>query len=218
MTAEKIDIPDELMILNPEFQKKPVVIGKEAYMVYPLTEGQTERVSRLIADLMSDITSMDMQCPKCKNIFPNMLGEQETCGVCKGEPRLISMQKSPIEALTCEERVPKLIQEVVGIPAKVVKESLTIPQAKHVAAVLFEQNFKDESNIPEESGKNFQALLDWMGLGAEAKAGNKAEIEKTNTGEELEKSMKPLPMNTDSPESTSKEDGKKKAMEGENIS
>ena len=218
MEAEKIEIPDELKILNPESQKKPVVIGVEAYMVYPLTEGQAERVSQLISDIISDISTMDMKCPNCNHIFSNALGQQETCNKCRGNGsggkkgkaghRLVSMQRTPVESLTHEDRIPRLIEELVGIPKEGVKETLTINQFKHIAGVLYEQNFNEKgSGLPEESRKNFKALLSWIGLGAQ-KIQEPTTLADSNIVD-LAKSMKPLHTNTDSQENISKEDGKK---------
>lgn len=216
MIAEKIDIPEELKILSPELQKKPVVIGAEAYMVYPLTEGQAERVSQLISDIISDISTMDMKCPSCNHIFSNALGQQEICNRCKGNGgkkgkgssghRLVSMQRTPVASLTHEDRIPQLIEQLVGIPKEGVKETLTINQFKHIAGVLYEQNFNEEgSGLPEESRKNFKALLGWIGLGAQ----KMEPIPADGNIVDLAKSMKPLPTSTDSQENISKEDGKK---------
>jgi len=207
MQAEKIEIPDELRILNPELQKKPVVIGTEAYMIYPLTEGQAERVSKLLSDVIIDITTLDMQCPNCKHVFQNMLGRQETCNRCrvkgKGGSQLKSMQKPPVEALTYEDRVPRLIEELVGIKVTDVKSSLTVNQCKHIAGVLYVQNFMEEEGggLPEESKKNFKALLNWI-----------SPEEKENTVVASEKSMKPLPMNMDLQENISREDGRQEEV------
>lgn len=216
MKAEKIEIPDELKILNPESQKEPVVIGVEAYMVYPLTEGQAERVSQLISDIISDISTMDMKCPNCNHIFSNALGQQETCNKCKGGAggkkgkaghRLVSMQRTPVESLTHEDRIPRLIEELVGIPKEGVKETLTINQFKHIAGVLYEQNFNEEgSGLPEESRKNFKALLTWIGLGAQK---TQEAIPADSNMVDFAKPTKPLPTSTDSQENISKEDGKK---------
>lgn len=213
MNAEKIDIPNELRILNPEFQKKPVLVGKDAYMIYPLTEGQAERVSQLISDIIIDITTLDMKCPNCDHIFPNKLGRQETCNKCsnkkgKGGHQLVSMQKTPVEALTQEDRIPKLVEELVGIPEIEVKDNLTINQFKHLAGVLYEQNFKEEgegAGLPDDSRKNFQALLDWVGLGAPQKPMK----EKKEDTVALEKSTKPLPTSMGLQENMFKENGSK---------
>ena len=126
----------------------------------------------------------------------------------------MSLQKTPVEALTKEDRIPLLVEELVGISAEEVKNNLTINQFKHIAGVLYEQNFEEEK-LPEESRKNFQALLDWVGLGARTKPRQtveEKEKEKIDTVA-LEKSTKPLPTNTDSQENMSEEDGKQKQAE-----
>jgi uncharacterized C2H2 Zn-finger protein len=222
MDAEKIEIPDELKILNPETQKMPIVIGLDAYMVYPLTEGQAERVSQIISDIITDITTLDVRCPNCGHVFKDQLGRQETCNRCSGKGSgrktskkgghvLVSLQKPPVEALVCEERLPKLVEEILGIPAATVKEKLTVNQFKHIAGVLYVQNFKEEgAGLPDDSRKNFQALLGWTGLGAQESM--VVEDEKKKENEELqadsEKSTKPLQANMDLQESTSGADGK----------
>lgn len=218
MKAEKIDIPEELKILNPETQKKPIVIGSEAYMVYPLTEGQAERVSELISNIITDITTLDVKCPNCDHVYPGMLGKQDTCTKCKkkgkGKHALKSMQKPPVVALTFEDRIPKLIEGLIGIPLDSVKEDLTINQFKHIAGVLYEQNFKEEGGgLPRDSAKNFNALLDWIGLGAQ-----KNEELVKEALKDLEKSTSHSQASTDSPENTSKEDGSSKAQEEEKDS
>jgi hypothetical protein len=157
---------------------------------------------------------MNVQCPVCKTIYPNELGKQSRCTKCPKKTILESLQKPPVEALTFQDRVPKLVEEVVGIPTSKVKESLTIPQLKHIAGVLYSQNFKDQGVLPEDSVKNFEALLSWVGLGAEKKIPEPTPTEST---EGLEKSMKPLPMNTDSPENTSKVSGEQIEMEDGNL-
>lgn len=223
MDAEKIEIPDELKILNPETQKMPIVIGLDAYMVYPLTEGQAERVSQIISDIITDITTLDVKCPNCGHVFKDQLGRQETCNRCKGSGGrktskkgghvLVSLQKPPVEALVCEERLPKLVEEILGIPAATVKEKLTVNQFKHIAGVLYVQNFKEEdAGLPDDSRKNFQALLDWTGLGAQKSSSVVEDEKKKEENEEpqadSEKSTKPSQVNMGSQESISGEDGK----------
>lgn len=216
MEAEKIEIPDELQILNPETQKKPIVIGAQGYMIYPLTEGQAEHVSQIISDVITDVSTMDVKCPNCGYVFKGQLGRQETCNRCsgkkgkKGGHLLVSLQKPPVEALVCEDRLPTLIEEILGIPAAKVKESLTVNQFKHIAGVLYVQNFKEEDGgLPDDSRKNFQALLDWTGLGAQKPIVAERPVqEKKEDTADLEKSTKLLPTNTDLQESTFEEDGK----------
>lgn len=201
MIAEKIDIPKELEILNPESQKRPIVVGRDAYLLYPLTEGQAERVSQLISGIITDIVRQDAECPACHNVYEGALGKKVFCSKCKGKQRLVSLQKTPYEALTYEDRIPKLLEELIGISASTAKESLTIPQFKHIAAVLYGQNFKDDGAIPEESRKNFQSLLEWLGLGADSSP-TQNQLQSAS-----EKFTKASPTSTDSPESTSGENG-----------
>lgn len=225
MEAEKIDIPEELKILDPESQKQPIVVGKEGYMIYPLTEGQAEHVSKIISDVITDITTMDLVCPNCDFVYKNQLGKQETCNRCnsgagkrkKGHKHaLVSLQKPPVEALVCEDRLPKLIEEILGIPSDEVKSNLTVNQFKHIAGILYVQNFKEEGGgLPDDSRKNFKALLDWTGLGAPEPVTplppppqqQKDQTKKTDTADS-EKSTKPSPTSTDLQESMSEEDGK----------
>jgi len=202
--AEKVEIPDELKVLCPELQKQVIVIGSDGYMLYPLTEGQAERLSGLITDIMTDIMTTDLKCPKCGEVYPGSLGKKEFCNKCKGKIRLESAQKSPIEALTYQDRIPIMIEEMVGVPATDVKNSLTIPQFKHIAGVLYGQNFKDDGVVPDESKKNFKEMMKWIGMGP------KNEMEKVVKADilESEKSTNHSHMSMDSQENTSKENGK----------
>lgn len=206
--AEKVEIPDELKMLCPETQKKVIVIGGDGYMLYPLTEGQAERLSTLITDIMTDIMTQDVECPKCHEVYSGALGKKQFCSKCKGKIGLVSLQKSPIEAMINGERVPRLIEELIGVPLVEVKKSLTIPQFKHLAGVLYEQNFKDEGVVPEDSKKNLTELMKWIGVGSQASP-LAANIDMSP----LDKSMNHSPTSTDLPESTSKENGEPEKTE-----
>jgi len=174
MEPEKTAIPDELKTLNPEMQKEVIVVGTEAYFVYPMTEGQVERMSRIISEIFEEIFTTDMVCPSCRKVFRNAMGRVDVCNQC-ADAVLEPKQKSPVEALTREDRIVKIVEELVGIKAAKVKEGMTIAQFKHAAGVIYKQNFKDEGVVPEESAKNFKALLDMLGLGANRLMGGKAE-------------------------------------------
>ena len=202
---ERVEIPDDLKVLCPENQKKVIVVGANGYMLYPLTEGQAEKMSSLISDIMTDIMTSDLKCPKCNEVYPGALGKKDFCSKCKSKVRLESAQKSPIEALTVEDRIPKMIEELIEIPANEVKEQLTVPQFKHIAGVLYGQNFKDDGVVPEESKKNFSEMMKWIGLTEEKP--------KQNSLSESGKSMNSLPASTDLQESTSRENGESKEME-----
>ena len=204
--VEKIDIPDELKALNPETQGKPIVIGKQGYMIYPLTEGQVERVSKLLSDIVNDVFTHDLICPNCNYVHKDMLGKKETCNRCKGKHRLNDLQKTPLEALSQDDRALKFLEELINVPVAETRDLITIPQFKHLVGVLYEQNFKEEGIIPEKSRKNFQAVLGWIGPGLSSKT------IQDNPEQVLATSTKPLHMSTDLEESTSKEGGRGEKM------
>ncbi len=194
----KNDIPKELEILNPEWQKKPIMLGTKVMDLYPLTEGQAEKLSRTIGDIVYDLYNTDCICPLCKKVYKDAEGRQMVCTNKKcNEAELESLQKDAIDAILGKHRIRSILSEVLGLTEVEIKRG-TIPQLRHIAGTLFIQNFDDELTLPEGSAKNFQRLLEWMGIATEKRAPQFP----------LEKSTKPLPTNMDTHESISTEDGK----------
>ena len=190
------NIPKELEVLNPEWQAKPILIGQKVHTLYPLTEGQAEKLSKTISKIIYDIYNTDVKCPKCDTVYKDMLGKQFVCTnkSCTGES-LVELQQEAITAILGSGRLKNILSELFNIPESDIKRA-TIPQLKYIAGLLFIQNFSEES-IPEDSEKNFQGLLSWMGIGTETRESVPSE-QFTNTS----------PLNTDTPENISKENGK----------
>lgn len=191
-------IPKELEILNPEWQKKPIMLGRKVMDLYPLTEGQAEKLSRTIGDIIYDLYNTDCVCPKCGRVYKDAEGKQLVCGgkKCNGA-ELEGLQKDAIDAVLGKHRIRNILCEVLNLTDSEIKRG-TIPQLRHIAGILFIQNFDDELTLPKGSAKNFERLLDWMGL----------TVEKRGPQSQSEKFTKPLPMSMDTPENTSKESGK----------
>ena len=196
---ESFEIPEELTILNPETQRKMVVIGKKAYWLYPLTEGVCEKFALEVGEILKPIFTLDCKCDKCGKRHTGVLGKKTECD-CGGN--LTSLQKSPMNVLLEKGRVAKLTGEILGIPSETIRKNATIAQIKHLAAVLWRQNFDDEAIVPEESSKNFQRFLEWMGLSQNQEASEKKDL----VSEEFTSN---LPLNMDGQGSTFREDGKK---------
>lgn len=192
---DRMDIPEELEVLNPEWQAKPILIGRKVYTLYPLTEGQAEKLSKTIRDIIYCIYTMDVQCPRCGKVYKEASGKLFVCSKkgCEEEP-LNDLQVDATSAILDQGRIKKIIAELFDIPEVEVKRA-TIPQLKYIAGLLYLQNFSDES-APENSEKNFQGLLNWMGIGMEARQ-----------SVPLEQSMNTSPESTGSPENISKESG-----------
>lgn len=192
----EFDIPKELEILNPEFQAKPILIGKKIHTLYPLSEGQAEKLSKTISKIIYDIYTTDMQCPNCGTVYKDALGKKEVCTKpkCK-EEHLEELQKEVVEAILGGGRIKQVLAELFGIPEVDVARA-TLPQLKYIAGLIYMQNFSPES-VPEESEKNFQDLLRWMGLGG-----------MTETTVPSEPYMNTSQVNTDSQENISKGSGK----------
>lgn len=194
----KSDIPKELEILNPEWQKKPIMLGTKVMDLYPLTEGQAEKLSRTIGEIVYDLYNTDCVCPVCKKVYKDAEGKQMVCSNRKcNEAELESLQKDAIEAILGKHRIRSILCELLGLTESEIKRG-TIAQLRHIAGTLYIQNFDDELTLPEDSAKNFERLLSWMGL----------VVERREPQFQSEKSMKPLPTNMDSQESISTEDGK----------
>ena len=191
-----VEIPKELEVLNPEWQKKPILIGKKVHVLYPLTEGQAEKLSKVLGDVLYEIYTTDCKCPKCGRVYKDALGNMEVCPgkKCAEEP-LVDLQAPAVDAILKRGRIRVLLGELLGIPEADVRRA-TVPQLRYIAGIIFIQNFDEESTLPVGAEKNFERLLDWLGLGA-------APAEPASG-----KSTKPLPMSTDGQGSTSKEDGK----------
>lgn len=199
MTTEGFEIPSELAVLNPETQKKIVPIGNKAYNLYPLAEGMCEKLSIEIQEILRTIFTQDCQCADCKKIYKDSLGKLEKCE-CGGS--LASLQKTPASVLL-GGKVPKILAEVLGLPEKYIQENATLAQLKHLAAVLWSQNFDDEVTMPEDSKKNFQRFLEWTGILPKLQGSMKSrESDSASEG-----STKSSPINTDGKESMSKEGG-----------
>lgn len=192
----QIDIPKELEVLNPEWLAKPILIGKKVYTLYPLTEGQAEKLSKTTNEIIYNIYTTDMRCPKCGKVYKDALGKLFVCSKrnCEEEP-LEELQMDAIAAILDGGRLKRIIAELFDIPETEVKRA-TLPQLKYIAGLLYLQNFSDDS-APEDSEKNFKGLLNWMGIGMEARESVPLEPS-TNTSQK----------NTDLPESISKENGK----------
>ena len=193
--TENLDIPKELEILNPEWQAKPILIGMKVHTLYPLTEGQAEKLSKTISGIIHDIYTTDMQCPRCNAVYKDALGNFSMCKKPKCKGLLEAQQKEVIEAILGGGRLKKVLAELLDIQEEDVAES-TIPQLKYIAGLLYAQNFSEDS-VPEGSEKNFQELLTWMGMGTEERM-----------SAPLEQSMNILPENTDLPENILEENGK----------
>ena len=194
MTEQSV-IPKELEILNPEWQVKPILIGTKIYQLYPLTEGQAEKLSKIISELVYDIYTTDAVCPKCQAFYHDAVAnKQEFCTKCKSVA-LDSLQKTAIDAILGKGRIKKVLAELLGIKEIDVTKA-TVAQLRYIAGLLYLQNFKPETSLPEGSEKNFQELLGWMGV----------EMEPRQSA--LEPSMSISRENTDSPENTSKGNGK----------
>jgi len=171
--AKEIPIPEELSVLLPETNKKVVVIGDKAYEIFPLWEGQLEKISKDIANYFDSIFSDDRRCPKCGKVVKNAIAKKiEECPVDK--EALEDMRKSPIEAILGGGKVPDWIEMVLGIPKEEIREKITFPQLKHLAAVFYQQNFSTDG-LPQESRENFQKLLGMIGLGKATPAANQEE-------------------------------------------
>lgn len=196
MANEITNIPKELEVLNPEWQSKPILIGRKVHTLYPLTEGQAEKLSKTISKIIYDIYNTDMKCPVCHTIYKDVLGKQTVClkSECKDAP-LDELQQEALTAILGGGRLRGILAELFDIPEVDVRRA-TLPQLKYIAGILYTQNFSD-SSAPVGTEKNFQELLNWMGMGTE----NRELVPS-------EQSMNSLPVNTGSPENISKEDGR----------
>lgn len=137
--ARKVEIPESLKSLLPEAMAETVIVGNSAYELLPLTEGQCERVSTIIGEIGAAIVEKQRTLPE------NVAGTQ-----------------SVIEILISNGRLRKILVEALDLPDEDIAK-LTIQQMALVAGVMFKQNFELE-NLPEESRKNVERLLMFLGV------------------------------------------------------
>lgn len=155
-TEKAVEVPSELRVLLPEENKMVVLVGDRAYEMFPMTEGTVERVSRDVAEILGKVFNNNARCPKCEKLFSDQLGIVAECPDCKIS--VVDCRESPIEAVISSGKIPKLVEQIIEVPANVVSKNMTIPQMKHFAGVFWKQNLSDDG-LPEESRKNFQGLL-----------------------------------------------------------
>jgi hypothetical protein len=159
--SKEIPVPDELKILLPDLSKGVILVGSKAYEIFPLNEGQLERITSEIAEVMEKIACPDGKCPKCEKIIKGALPRKIFKCPDDGED-LLTMNQSPVEAIITSSKVPKWVEMITGIPEEEVKANITLVQIKHFAALFWKQNFSDDG-MPEESKENFAKLLKIMG-------------------------------------------------------
>lgn len=158
--AKEITVPEELKVLLPDLNKQVIVIGAKAYEIYPLNEGQLERISGEIADVFEKINSPDGQCPKCEKVFRQAMPRKIFVCPDDGEA-LLTMSQGPIEAIFKSSKIPQWVEMITGIPHEEVKANMTLNQIKHFAGLFWKLNFSDDG-LPEVSQKNFSKLLGMM--------------------------------------------------------
>lgn len=155
--AREIPVPEELKILLPELNKATIVVGSKAYEMFPLVEGQLERIIVEIGAIMEKINSPDGQCSKCGKVVKNARPLKiYTCP--DDNAPMLSVVASPMEALVGSSKVPEWVAMITTLPSEEVKANMTLSQIKHFAGVFWKQNFTDDG-LPPESLENFRSLL-----------------------------------------------------------
>lgn len=184
--VREIDVPNELLVLLPEENKRVVVIGSKGYEMYPMVEGQLEKVMKDVGQVFAKILSSDRKCPKCQKIYKAALERKITeCSDCK--EWLDDERIAPMDAIVSSGKVPDWVEIILGIPKAEAQMHMTLNQIKHFAAVFWKQNFSDEG-LPGETKSNFEKLLLMFGLTREEKKAPTAATEKTRT-QEIETSL-----------------------------
>jgi len=181
--VKEIDIdqvPEDLKVLLPEERKEIIVIGEKAYELYPCPEKVVEKISAKLVRVMGEIFNPNVKCEKCGKEYILEMGENppEKCEC--GSKKFKSMAKNPIEAFVDSEVIPEIISILIGKEKYSIQKAITTPQIKHIAAVFYKQNFSDEI-LPEKTRKNFQSLLNMIGLGEMQRLGRQVIPEEVET-------------------------------------
>ena len=179
--AKEIPIPDELKILNRDLSGKPIVVGSKGYEIFPMVEGDLERIVDDMVSVMERINSPHGKCRKCGKVVENAL-PMAVFECPDDKEKLVTMNESPVKAILKSSKIPAWVEIICGIPEHEVKANMTYPQMEHFAGVFWQQNFSDEG-LPKESLENFQKLLGMMGMRPQEKkmAPNPEKMEETRT-------------------------------------
>jgi len=155
--AKEVPVPEELKVLLPDLSKGTIVVGAKAYEMFPLVEGQLERIIAEIGTIMGKINSPDGQCSKCGKIIKNARPLRIYKCPDDDAPMLTTMV-SPIEALMQSSKIPEWVSMITSLTPEEIKANMTLNQIKHFAGVFWKQNFTDDG-LPPESLENFRSLL-----------------------------------------------------------
>jgi hypothetical protein len=165
--AKEVEVPNELKILLPELNKGVIVVGSKAYEMFPLYEGQLEKITSEFATLMEKVNCPDGQCPKCGKVVKGALPRK--IFKCPDDNEdLLTMNEPAMKAIIESSKVPEWVEMITGVPKDEVKASMTLNQIKHFAGLFWKLNFGNEG-MPGESQENFKRLLGMMGAGEEKK-------------------------------------------------
>jgi len=165
--AKEVEVPDELKILLPELNKGVIVVGSKAYEMFPLYEGQLEKISSEFAALMDKVNCPDGQCPKCGKVVKGAL-PRKIFKCPDDDEDLLTMNEPATKAIIESSKVPEWVEMITGVPKDEVKASMTLSQIKHFAGLFWKLNFGNEG-MPGESQENFKKLLEMMGAVEEKK-------------------------------------------------
>ena len=165
--AERMEIPEELQILNRNLKPSVIVIGDSAYKMVAMAEGQLEQIIADIAIVQEKIDCPHGKCPKCEKVVIN--ARMKKIYQCPDDQTdLITMNQSLEEALLKSSKIPDWVQIITGIPSDKIREEMTFNQMRHFAGEFWKINFSDEG-MPKGSLENFQKLLEMTGAAPKKK-------------------------------------------------
>lgn len=139
MAVKKLDqVPDDLKVLVAEENGETIIIGDSALLLMPLTVEELEGVTEELAKIA------------------DMMFDEE------GNSLAMSYV---IKKVLASGAIKKLLGKIIApLPTSIIS-NVTIPQLRHILGVLWKQNLSGES-VGEKVRKNFDAMLEWMGLNA----------------------------------------------------
>ena len=170
MAVKKLDtIPDDLQVLVADKNGETIVVGNQALMLMPLTVEELEVVTAELAKIV------DMMFDEEGNAYP---------------------MSHVIQTILSSGAIKDLLAKIIEPLPKSTIKNVTIPQLKHIIGVLWKQNLSSKA-IGESVRKNFDEMLEWMGINAPA-----SEIDT-----QLSSSTISSPTDMDGQKSTSEVDG-----------
>lgn len=151
--------PSELDALNPENAAEPIVIGSQAYKMYPLTELMIEQFSSNVMNIIGEFV-------ESWSTATREIAERDDDGSVPedSQEKATNALKTAGSVIMESGIITSLLSSATGLPEDQIREDMTVPQIAHVASVIYDQNFNAE-RYPDITRGKLTGLLGFLGVG-----------------------------------------------------